>query len=82
MALFDSLTKEMKLQAIEMRIMSLITQFYGVLIAVGVDPEDVDLDTFNPATDIDETHSGYVPEIVRLTGEISHAEEMRARVIA
>lgn len=82
MALFDSLTKEMKIQAIDMRIMSLTTQLYSVLIAIGVDPEDVNLDTFNPATDIDETYSGYAPEIVLLKGQIGHAEEMRARVIA
>jgi hypothetical protein len=82
MALFDSLTKEMKLQAIEMRIMSLTTQLYGLLIAVGLDPEEVNLDTLNPETDLDERYLGYVSEIVLLKGQISHAEEMRERVTA
>ena len=82
MALFDSLTKEMKLQAIEMRIMSLTTQLYGLLIAVGLDPEDVNLDTFNPETDLDERYLGYASEIVLLKGQVSHAEDMRERVAA
>lgn len=82
MALFDSLTKEMKLQAIETRIMSLTTQLYGLLIAVGLDPEDVDLSTFNPESGLNERYLGYAPEIALLKGQISHAEEMRKRVSA
>lgn len=82
MALFDSLTKEMKLQAIEMRIMSLTTQLYGLLIAVGLDPEEVNLDTLNPETDLDERYLGYASEIVLLKGQINYAEEMRERVSA
>ena len=82
MALFDSLTKEMKLQAIEMRIMSLTTQLYGLLIAVGLDTEEVNLDTLNPETDLDERYFGYASEIALLKGQIGHAEEMRERVAA
>lgn len=80
MALFDSLTKEMKLQAIDMRIMSLATQLYGVLVSAGVDPETTNLSTFDPTTDLDGTYSGYVQEIQRLKEQVAHAEQIREKV--
>lgn len=80
MGFFDSLTNERKLQAVEMRSMGFKEQLFGALIAAGLDPDSVDMETFNPETDIAEENAGWREQIARTIQALEKLEEIRERI--
>lgn len=66
MNFFNSLSNERKLQAIDSRIEGLKEQMYGMLVASGINPEEIDILTFDPQSEIDAPFQGYISEIQRL----------------
>ena len=80
MSFFDSLTTERKLQAIEMRAAGFKEQLFGSMIAAGLDPDLVDMETFNPATDISEENAGWREQISRTLEALEKIEEIRGRI--
>jgi len=80
MSFFDSLTTERKLQAIETREVGFKEQLFGSMVAAGLDPDLVDMTTFNPETDIAEEYSGWREQIIRTLEALEKIEEIRGRI--
>jgi len=81
MSFFDSLTNERKLQAIEVRAAGFKEQLFGSMVAAGLDPDLVDMETFNPETDISEENSGWREQITRTLEALEKIEEIRERIV-
>jgi len=81
MSFFDSLTNERKLQAIEMRVAGFKEQLFGSMVAAGLDPDLIDMTTFNPETDIPEENAGWREQITRTLEALEKIEEIRGRIV-
>lgn len=80
MGFFDSLTKERKLQAIDARADSLKSQLYGTMVSVGIDPDEVDMETFDPAIDIPEEFSAWREQFSNALEALEQIAQIRAKV--
>lgn len=82
MNFFNSLSNERKLQAIDSRIDGLKEQMYGMLVASGINPEEIDILTFDPQSEIDAAFQGYVSEVQRLLDLCKTVIAIREQVAA
>jgi hypothetical protein len=82
MNFFNSLSNERKLQAIDSRIDGLKEQMYGMLVASGINPEEIDILTFDPQSEIDASFQGYVSEVQRLLDLCKTVIAIREQVAA
>lgn len=80
MGFFDSLTNERKLHAIDARLAGFKEQLFASLITVGIDPDEFDIDTFNPETDIPEDKAPWRIEVTRLIEAVSQINQIRERI--
>jgi len=77
MSFFNSISSERKLQIVEARISSLKEQLWTLLIDAEIDPDTLDVNTFDPAIDIAEKFSYLREQYVNLTSIIEKMEQVK-----
>jgi len=77
MSFFNSISSERKLQIVEARISSLKEQLWTLLIDAEIDPDTLDVNTFDPAIDIVEKFSYLREQYVNLTSIIEKMEQVK-----
>lgn len=77
MTFFNSISSERKLQIVEARIGSLKEQLWTLLIDAELVPENINIETFNPDTDIPQKFAYIREQYTNLMSIIERMEQVK-----
>jgi hypothetical protein len=80
MTFFNSITNERKNQILATRIASLKEQLWMALIDAGLVPEDLDMENFNPETEINDYNAHLRSQIVLTLDQITKTEQIKSEL--
>lgn len=81
MSFFDSLDNDRKRQIAESRLVGLHEQLFGMLLSAGIDPDSLNIDTFDPEVDVPSEHAGLRTPIAQTISAIETAESVLSRIV-
>jgi hypothetical protein len=77
MTFFNSISNERKNQILSVRITSLKEQLWMIFIDAGLIPEDIDMDSFDPETEISDVNAHYRIQAAQTIDLIDKTEQIR-----
>jgi hypothetical protein len=80
MTFFSSISTERKLHAIDARLLGVKEQLYSVLVTTGLNPDELNMETFNPETDLPENSTSLTDDVQRLLALIEQIELLRTEI--
>jgi len=82
MTFFNSITNERKNQILSLRISSLKEQLWMILIDAGLVPEELDMDTFDPDTQISDANAHYRIQVAQTLDLINKTQLIKSGITA
>jgi hypothetical protein len=82
MTFFNSITNERKNQILSVRITSLKEQLWMTLIDAGLTPENLDMDNFDPDTEISDQNAHLRAQVILMIDQINNTEQIKSELPA
>ena len=68
------------MHAIDARLLGVKEQLYSVLVTTGLNPDELNMETFNPETDLPENSTSLTDDVQRLLALIEQIELLRTEI--